>query len=200
MHPVQVDVDYVEGRSRLTTFFRAILVIPHLVFLMLFGIVAYVVTFIAWWAILIVGRYPVGMWNLTASWLRLYARVMAYFWLVSDPYPPFSGDGDYPVSARLERPERQSRLKTLFRIILVIPAYIISYLLNIALQVVGFILWLVIVITGKSPLGLHNFQLMCLRYNVRFTAYVLLLVDAYPSFEEPAGEQMQVQSQTQPAV
>ena len=36
MHPVQLDVDYVERRSRLTTFFRWLLVIPHVIFLAIY--------------------------------------------------------------------------------------------------------------------------------------------------------------------
>jgi hypothetical protein len=50
---------------------------------------------------------------------------------------------------------------------------------------VGFLLWLIIVITGKSPRGLHNFQVMCVRYSMRFYTFLYLLVDAWPSFEEP---------------
>ena len=42
-----------------------------------------------------------------------------------------------------------------------------------------------IVFTGKAPEGLVNFQAMCIRYTMRYYAYMLLLVDRYPSFEEP---------------
>lgn len=195
MHPVQLDVDYVERRSRLTTFFRWILVIPHLIFAAIYGFVAGIVVFIAWFAILITGRFPVGMWNLTAGFLRYYARVTSYSYLVSDPWPPFSGEGEYPATLHIERPEQQSRWKTLIRVILLIPFYIVAYLLNIAMSAVGFLLWLIIVITGKSPRGLHNFQVMCVRYSMRFSAFGLLLVDAWPNFEEPEGHP----SGTQPA-
>jgi hypothetical protein len=188
MHPVQFDVDYVERRSRLTTFFRLLLVIPHLIFAAIYGIVAFVVVFIAWFAILITGRFPVGMWNLTAGFVRYYARITGYCYLVTDPFPPFSGEGEYPSTLHIERPETQSRLKTLFRTILAIPFYIVAYLLSIAMSAVGFLLWLIIVITGKSPRGLHNFQVMCVRYSARFYAFWMLLVDAWPNFEEPEAQ------------
>jgi Domain of unknown function (DUF4389) len=201
MHPVQLDVDYVERRSRLTTFFRWILVIPHVIFLAIYGIVAGIVVFIAWFAILITGSFPAGMWNLVAGFNRYYARVTGYMYLVTDPFPPFSGDGEYPATLHIERPERQSRWKTLIRIILAIPFYIVAYLLNIAMGAVGFLLWLIIVITGKSPLGLHNFQEMCVRYSMRFYAFLYLLVDAWPSFEEPAAEPRSPESRSpEPAV
>jgi hypothetical protein len=192
MHPVQIDVDYVERRSRLTTFFRWILVIPHAIFLAVYGIVAYVVVIIAWFAIIITGRYPVGMWNLVAGFLRYFARVSAYLNLVTDPFPPFSGEGSYPARLHLERPERQSRLKALFRFILVIPFYVVYYLISIAMSIVSFLLWIVIVVTGKAPLGLHNFQVMALRYSMRFFAFLLLVTDAWPSFDEPEARQTEV--------
>jgi hypothetical protein len=198
MHPVQVTVDYVERRSRLTTFFRFILAIPHLIFAAIFGLVAYVVAIIAWFAIIITGRFPEGMWNLVAGFIRYYTRVNTYCWLVTDPFPPFSGEGDYTADTTLERPERQSRLKVFFRFILIIPFAILMYLLNIAIQLVGLLLWIIIIITGKAPLGLHNFQAMCIRYQMRFIAFGLLATDAWPNFEEPG--QTVPPTQAQPAV
>jgi hypothetical protein len=188
MHPVQLDVDYVERRSRLTTFFRLLLVIPHAIFLAIYGIVAAIVVFIAWFAILITGSFPAGMWNLVSGFVRYYGRVTSYMYLVTDPFPPFSGDGEYAATLHIERPEQQSRWKTLIRVILAIPFYIVAYLLSIAMGAVGFLLWLIIVITGKAPQGLHNFQVMCVRYSMRFYAFLYLLVDAWPSFEEPQAQ------------
>ena len=199
MHPVQLDVEFVERRSRLTTFFRGILAIPHLIFAAIWGIVAAIVVLIAWFAILFTGRFPAGMYNLVEGYVKYYSRVIGYFYLVSDPFPPFSGDGPYQVGMRIERPERHSRLTTFFRVILAIPAYIIQYLLGIALAAVGFILWLVIVFTAKAPEGLVNFQAMCIRYTMRYYAYMFLLTDRYPSFEEPTAQTPPPQ-EAQPAV
>jgi hypothetical protein len=179
-----VDIDYVEKRSRLTTFFRLILVIPHYIFLSVFALVAAVVTFIAWFAVLITGRYPQGMWNLVASYVKYAARVFAYLGLAVDPFPPFSGDGPYPVQTTIERPERLSRWKALFRIILIIPAAVIVSLLGYAIYSVAFILWLWIVFVGRSPKGLHDFMVTAVQYYTRFTAYAHLLVDAYPNFDQ----------------
>jgi hypothetical protein len=184
VHPVRVDIDYVEKRSRLTTFFRLILVIPHYVFLSVFGLVAFVVTLIAWFAVVITGRYPEGMWNLSASYVKYAARVLSYLGLAVDPFPPFSGDGPYPVQTTIQRPERQSRWKALFRIILIFPAAVIVSLLGYAVYSVAFILWLWIVFVGRSPKGLHDFMATSVEYYTRFNAYFLLLVDAYPNFDQ----------------
>ena len=188
MHPIQVDVDYVERRSRLTTFFRLILAIPHIIFVYLYGLIAFIVAVIAWFAIVITGRYPQGMWNLVASYLRYAARTYGYILLVTDPFPPFSGDGDYLLNTTLERPERQARLKTLFRGILIIPAWIVVTLLGYAIYAIAGLLWLWIVFMGRSPRGLHNFMVTSVQYYVRLAAYTLLLTDAYPNFDETRAE------------
>ena len=66
-YPIHFDVEYQERYSRLSTFFRRILVIPHLFVLFFYGIVAYVCIFLAWFAILFTGRYPGGMFCLVAD-------------------------------------------------------------------------------------------------------------------------------------
>ena len=190
IHPIQYEAVFEPQRSRVTTFFRIILVIPHLVVLLLWGLAAYVTTFIAWFAILITGSYPSGMWSFTAKYFVYAGRVNGYSGLLTDVYPPFGADGDYPVRVTAQRSDRQSRLKTLFRYLLIIPATIGAYLLGIAQNAVTFLAWLVILFTGKMPLPLQNFILFVHRFSVRTTAYGLLLVDAYPSFaegEEPAA-------------
>ncbi|HEY1457742.1 MAG TPA: DUF4389 domain-containing protein [Solirubrobacteraceae bacterium] len=57
-YPVTFEVDYVEQRSRLTAFFRLILAIPLLVWGYFYSLVNLIAIVIAWFAILITGRYP----------------------------------------------------------------------------------------------------------------------------------------------
>ena len=89
-YPIFVRVDYQEKLSRLTTFFRALMVIPHWVVLWAIGIAAGVVIFIAWWTILFTARYPVWAFNFISGYIRWYTRVMSYYSLLIDKYPPFS--------------------------------------------------------------------------------------------------------------
>jgi hypothetical protein len=110
--------------------------------------------------------------------------VNGYYGLLTDVYPPFGSGGDFPVVVSVRRSDRQSRLTTLFRSILIIPAAIGTYLLTIAQNAVTFLAWLVIIFTGRMPLPLQGFILFVHRFSIRTTAYALLLVDAYPSFAE----------------
>ena len=63
-YPVTFEADYSEQRNRLTTFFRLILMIPVAIVLYVFGIVASIAIVIAWFAIVITGRYPQGLYEL----------------------------------------------------------------------------------------------------------------------------------------
>ena len=183
MHPVHLHVTYVERQSRLTTFFRYFLLIPHAIVSALWAIPVYFITIGAWFAILVTGSYPKGMWEFSARWLRYTARVNCFGVLLADGFPPFEGDSPYPVMATIDRQERLSRLTTFFRTLVAIPAWVILYVMAVCGNVVAFVLWWVIMITGRSPKGMHGFLVTVQRYNVRTSAYLLLLTDRYPSFE-----------------
>jgi len=184
---VTFEVDYVERRNRLTTFFRLLMVIPVAIVLYVFGIVASFAIVIAWFAIVITGRYPQGLYDFVADFNRFLARVTAYAVLLSDAYPPFSGADDpaYPVRMNFAGPlEQYSRLKTFFRIILAIPIMVLRYVLNLLLEVGAFAAWFVILFTGKMPRGLFDLMVLANSYTARSDAYVFLLTETYPPFQD----------------
>ncbi|MBO0730122.1 MAG: DUF4389 domain-containing protein [Acidimicrobiaceae bacterium] len=76
--------------SRLKVFFRFILVIPHLVVLWFLGIAQEAVMLVAWFAVLILGRWPDGMRSFVVGVFRWQWRVNAWFMLLTDEYPPFA--------------------------------------------------------------------------------------------------------------
>jgi hypothetical protein len=68
-----------------------LLLLPHYIVLAFLWFALFVVTFIAWFAILITGRYPRGLFDFVVGVNRWTLRVMAYGWLLTtDRYPPFS--------------------------------------------------------------------------------------------------------------
>jgi len=89
-YPISVSFEYQEKLSRLTTFFRPLMVIPQWIVLWFIGMAASVVIFITWWAILFTGRYPRWAFNFVAGYVRWYTRVTGYYCLLTDKYPPFS--------------------------------------------------------------------------------------------------------------
>ena len=70
-------------------FFRLLLVIPQVVVLYFVGIALSVVLLVAWFVVLITGRWPQGMRRFSIGVSRWTTRVQAYVQLVIDEYPPF---------------------------------------------------------------------------------------------------------------
>lgn len=89
-YPITVSFEYQEKLSRLTTFFRVLMIIPQWIVLYFIGMAASVVIFIAWWAILFTGRYPRWAFDFVAGYVRWYTRVTGYYCLLTDKYPPFN--------------------------------------------------------------------------------------------------------------
>jgi hypothetical protein len=80
----------VDGRNRLTVFFRILMLIPHIIVLYILGAVASVVLVISWLAALFTGSVPAGMHTFLAGVLRWVVRIQAYALLLTDEYPPFA--------------------------------------------------------------------------------------------------------------
>ena len=185
-YPVALEVDYVAKRSRLTTFFRILLVIPLEIVALVYGIGALLAVVAAWFVLLFTGRWPAGLYEFVGGVLRFTMRLHAYTFLAVDKYPPFAlaPDDSYPVRVRVAPPQASySRLKVLLRILYVIPAYIIAYVLTIFSELIAIVAWFVIVIIGKQPAGLQNALVFCLKYVTGASALMFLLTETYPPFD-----------------
>lgn len=92
-YAIRLDVNpALEGRNRLTVFFRLFMLIPIGLFTMVVFIGAYIVMILAWFAVLFTGTYPTGMRDFVIKAFRLMQRVSGYGALLTDEYPPFSLD------------------------------------------------------------------------------------------------------------
>lgn len=192
MYPVTYEADYQRERNRLTTFFRLIVAIPWLIVGYVYVLAQMVVVFIAWFAILFVGRFPEGMYNFVGGILRFMERVNGFMYLQTDEWPPFGigEDPSYPIRVNFHPPAaRQSRVKTFFRLILVIPLLFLSYAVSYALMAVAAISWLTIVFRGYQPAAIHNALAYLNGWNTRASAYMFLMRDEYP----PVGDETPVE-------
>lgn len=206
-YPVDISIDMqLHNRNRLTTAFRPILAIPHLLlvggpiaFTTLWldgsdsglnvgagagalGAVAGVCAIIAWFAIVFGASHPRELWKLAAFFMRWRVRALVYVTLLRDEYPPF-GDGDSPAVLRLEAPVApRDRISVALRPILVIPHFIALWVLGIAWALVTVVAWFSILIFGSYPEPFYRFATGVLRWETRVEAYVLLLRDEYPPF------------------
>jgi uncharacterized protein DUF4389 len=187
-HPIRLVVTDDLRRNRLTVFFRLILAIPHLIWVTLWGIVAALAAIANWFATLVNGQSPEGLHNFIATWLRYQTHVYSYVLLLADPFPGFGGQPGYAIDLEIDPPQPQNRWTVAFRLILAIPAYIVSSILGYLNRALAIFSWFVALVMGRVPEGLRNFAAFAVRYEQQTTAYALLLTGRYPSFNVSVNE------------
>jgi hypothetical protein len=91
---VHLEIDYPDVERALNRWLplvKWLLAIPHFIVLIFLWLAAIVAVIVAWFAILITGRYPRTLFDFVVGVARWSLRVEAYaILLVTDRYPPFS--------------------------------------------------------------------------------------------------------------
>jgi hypothetical protein len=201
-YPVQFSVDYPDRPlNRLTSAFRIFVAIPILIVL---GSVngstwsAYsrhgtmfamsgaggLLFFGPLLLILFRKKYPRWWFDWNLELQRFINRVVAYVLLMDDRYPAT----DQQQAVHLDYPDPDggrglNRWLPLVKWFLAIPHYVVLIFLWIAVIVVVFIAWIVILFTGKYPRALFDFVQGVIRWGARVVAYAFVLVtDRYPPF------------------
>ena len=205
-YPVSAAIEpQLAERNRLTTAFRLVLAIPHLIlvggvglgfaansgrreFLSfggetgLLGGIAFLLAIVSWFTIVISSEHYTPIRRYTHFYLRWRVRALAYLMLLTDRYPPF-GDASYPAALTLvDSGAPRDRLTVALRVILAIPHYVALFFVVCVWWVLTAVAWFVILITGRHPQALHEFGVGALRWLIRVEAYMLLMVDDYPPF------------------
>jgi len=179
---VEVRFGTTQPQRRWTVLIRIILVIPQFFVLFFVGIGAFVVAFLGWFAALVTGRLPESFARFLLGYVRWSTRVYAYEFLMTDVYPPFALDPDpsYPVDVTVTT-GRLNRFAVFFRIILVIPAAIVSGLITYGMQIFGVITWIATLVTGHMPDPFFGASAAAIRWQTRMSAYFWMLTSYYPS-------------------
>ena len=168
-------------RSRLLVFFRFALLIPHIVWIALWGVAAYLALIVQWFITLVAGRPNAGIHRFLSRYVRQVFHLMAFAALVANPFPGFMGrPGSYPIDLELPQPGRQSRWKTFFRLILAYPSLYLASAVTGVVYLCSILSWFAALATGRSPRGLRAFSAYAARYYAMTLAYSFLLTDVYP--------------------
>jgi len=206
-YPVNVTVEpLLVNRNRLTTAFRLILAIPHLIlvggigFSLLFrtdrpntvsvgpetgilGAIAAILAIISWFTIVISREHIAAIRHYTRFYLGWRVRALAYMMLLQDQYPPF-GDGPYPASVTIVDPVAPRDRKSVgLRLIFAFPHFVVLAFLLSVWWLIAILAWFLILFGGRYPQGLYDFSVGCLQWYIRVETYVLLMVDEYPPFD-----------------
>src|SRR3954452_13437725 len=215
-YPVRVEGRLEPGLSRGLWLVKWLLLVPHLIVLLFLWIAFAVLTVIAWFAILITGRYPPGIFRFNLGVLRWTWRVSYYGYgaLGTDRYPPFTlaEVPDYPTHLDVPYPDRLSRGLVLVKSwLLAIPHYLVLAVFvggglwlstssgtnnglnngwNAGVGLVDLLVLIsaiVLLFTGRYPKPLYDFVLGMDRWVLRVAAYVALMTDRYPPFRLDQG-------------
>lgn len=178
---VTLNLEGNEPQRRATVAFRAILIIPHVLFALVLQVVAFVVIFFAWFAVLFTAQMPSGMGDFLRRVLQYQARVYAYGYLLTDRYPPFDvGPAQYPIELEVDEPGRFNRAAVLFRFVLQLWALVLYQTVMAGMYVLLFFVWLVTLVSGRLPSSAYLAFATILRYQLRAWAYMGMLTTEYP--------------------
>jgi hypothetical protein len=183
MYPISYEADFNPTPDRATTFFRIVLAIPWMIVAAFWGFLFIFTHFFAWVAVVILGRYPKGLYEFNSGIVRFGVRFSAWLYLQTDVWPPFGlkDDPSYPIRVHFPPPaERQSRLKAFFRVILAIPILIVSYAVNYIHLWAAVLAWLTIVFRGYLPEAANSMMTFCNSFYARAYGYIAILTDDYP--------------------
>jgi hypothetical protein len=213
-YPVQVRARLDEPLSRWLWLVKWLLAIPHYIVLVFLWIAFAVVTVIAFFAIVVTGRYPRALFGFNLGVLRWSWRVGYYTYsaLGTDRYPPFSlaAEPDYPATLDVAYPERLSRGLVLVKWwLLALPQYAIvavfaggaAYTATgssghtgqadaLSGGLIGLLVCfaaITLLVAGRYPRGLYDFVVGMNRWVLRVIAYAALMTDAYPPFRLDQG-------------
>ena len=87
---------------------------------------------------------------------------------------------EHPVRLLVDDDLHRNRLTVFFRIVLAIPALLVSLALSGALFWCAVLTWFYALATGSATWGLRNLAAYALRYDAQTNAYLLLVTGAYP--------------------
>jgi hypothetical protein len=205
--PVRVTGHFDPQLSRWPWLVKVFLLIPHFIVLAILWPAFFVVTFIAWFAILFTGRYPRSLFGFNTGVLRWTWRVSFYFCgaFGTDRYPPFTlGEVvDYPARLEIDYPERLSRGLVLVKWwLLALPQYVVLGILTTGAAgrrgyagtpgLIGWLVFIAVIVllfVGRYPRGISDLVVGLNRWVFRVIVYAALMTDAYPPFRLDQGEE-----------
>ena len=179
-----------ENRDKKTVFWRGILAVPVVVFVIAFtpmadeawatGLIILPVVL----ALVVRGIYPSYVLSFNHGLIELETRLVAYVLLLTDDYPSIERNPNIAVLLPdVDGGKKLNRFMPLEKWILAIPLVIVGLVYALLALVTTFIAWIVTWSTGTYPRWALDIVLGTVKFWNRVYGYAILLVtDEYPGF------------------
>jgi energy-coupling factor transporter transmembrane protein EcfT len=177
-----LEITYPTELNRWLPLVKWLLSIPHFIVLFFVSIGAFFALVYAFFVVLFTGRWPRGAFDFVVGTLRWYLRVLAYYHLMTDAYPPFSLDDDpnYPVRLNVEYPEHIANWRPLVQWLLAIPYLLVAGVLYWLTGILTIVAFFTVLFTRRIPREVFELMVPGLRWNVRGDAYAYFMSERYP--------------------
>ncbi len=192
---VNLTIDYALSYSRPGAVARllglyVVTLIPHVIVSTVYGIVSSIVGFFNWCVVLFTGQFIDDYADMQQNTLRYYISIFASAAQITEDRPVYAGRPKVEHSLQLDivYPSEPSRLLALLRITIIgISIAALPHILLLTVLTLGMVLLIpvgliCIIATKRWPSLLFDFMYRYLRYYSRVKAYIMGLVDKYPSF------------------
>jgi hypothetical protein len=179
-----------ENRDKKTVFWRGILAVPVVVFVIAFtpmaeeawatGLIILPVVL----ALVVRGIYPSYVLSFNHGLIELETRLVAYVLLLTDDYPSIERNPNIAVLLPdVDGGKKLNRFMPLVKWILAIPLVIVGLVYALLALITTFVAWRITRSTGTYPRGALDIVLGTIKFWNRVYGYAMLLVtDEYPGF------------------
>lgn len=152
--------------------------LPLYIFMVFYGIVAYIAIFISFWVILFTGRFPKGLFNFARGFVQYEYKVFAYFpLLLTNHWTP---NESHPLRVEIDYPDISSRPVLL---LLKLPSFLLDIVGSLTifaffiLFLIAIPVWFIILVIGRYPRGWFDLSLPMLEWHCRMTVWQYLMRD-----------------------
>jgi hypothetical protein len=178
---LEFELHQTSARQKISLASRTSSLVPYAIFSLPWLFAAFAVSVVAWFAILVTGRYPSGLFAFNVRAWRFLVTTTAYACLVVDARPPMTGvsNPQYPLQVDVTPLPEYNRLLTGFRAFILIPLMLVSLPITLAAYVLFIPSLLMVTLLRHQPKSLQRLMAAYVRNYARYMSSWFLLTEIW---------------------